>query len=163
MCEYCGCRDIPLIGRLSEEHYLAVDGLGEVRRAIAGGDAAVVADALARFARELFEHNDSEEAGLFHELGKDDYFAPTVAELVEQHVTFRVLVDRIAGGDWAAYTDLEEVLRGHIDREENGLFPATAVAVDGDVWEEIDRLTHDFNHAHHREHGHTEGEGRPHH
>nr|NLI50926.1 GNAT family N-acetyltransferase [Propionibacterium sp.] len=69
-----------------------------------------------------------------------------------------MLLDRIGGGEWSAYGALEETLRHHIDREENGLFPATAVAVDGDSWEEIDRLTHAFNHAHHREHAHTEAE-----
>lgn len=158
MCEYCGCRDIPLIGRLSEEHYEAVDALGELRRAIEAGDAAAVGGAVADLREHLFVHNDSEEAGLFHELAKDDYFAPTVAELVEQHRLFRVLVARIEDGDWDAYADLEQTLRHHIDREENGLFPATAVAVDGEVWAEIDRLTHDFNHAHDREHAHTEAE-----
>jgi len=158
MCEYCGCRDIPLIGRLSEEHYEAVDALGVLRRAIASADVGQVADAVAQLSGHLFPHNDSEEAGLFHELAKDEYFAPTIAELIEQHRQFRVLVERIAGGDWDAYAALEETLRHHVDREENGLFPATAVAVDGETWEEIDRLTHDFNHAHHREHGHSEAE-----
>lgn len=158
MCEYCGCRDIPLIGRLSEEHYQAVDALGVLRRAMDAGDAPAVTDAVAQLRAELITHNESEEAGLFHELAKDEYFAPTIAELLAQHRLFRALLDRIDGGDWAAYADLEETLRHHIDREENGLFPATAVAVDGDVWEEIDRRTHAFNHAHHREHGHTEAE-----
>ncbi len=158
MCEYCGCRDIALIGRLSEEHYQAVDGLGVLRRAIDSGDGAHVKGALDAFAAELFPHNDSEEAGLFHELVKDEYFEPTVTELIGQHRQFRALVGRIGDGDWDAYHELEETLRHHIDREENGLFPATAVAVDGPTWEEIDRLTHEFNHQHHREHGHTEGE-----
>jgi ribosomal protein S18 acetylase RimI-like enzyme len=158
VCEYCGCRDIPLIGRLSEEHYQAVDALGVLRRAIEADDAAGVTDALRHLRAELITHNESEEAGLFHELAKDDYFAPTVAELIGQHGLFRVLLGRLDGGDWSAYGELEETLRHHIDREENGFFPATAVAVDGDVWEEIDRLTHAFNHAHHREHAHTEAE-----
>lgn len=158
MCEYCGCRDIALIGRLSEEHYEAVDGLGRLRRSIETGDAAAVKRSLGLFAAELFPHNDSEEAGLFHELVKDEYFEPTVTELIGQHRQFRSLVGRIGEGDWAAYAELEETLRHHIDREENGLFPATAVAVDGPTWEEIDRLTHEFNHAHDREHGHTEAE-----
>lgn len=160
MCEYCGCRDIPLIGRLSEEHYEAVDGLGEVRRAIEAGNPDAVASALDAFAADLFEHNESEEAGLFRELAEDDYFAPTVAELIQQHGQIRTLVGRLATGDYAAYAPLEELLRRHVDREENGLFPATAVAVDGPTWERIDQLTHAFNHAHHREHGHTEAEAR---
>lgn len=158
MCEYCGCRDIPLIGRLSEEHYQAVDSLGVLRRAIDTRDPDQVSAAVTALAGELIPHNESEEAGLFHELAKDEYFAPTVAELIEQHGQFKTLLARIEGGDWDAYAELEVVLRHHIDREENGLFPATAVAVDGDVWEEIDRLTHEFNHARHREHGHTEAE-----
>lgn len=164
MCEYCGCRDIPLIGRLSEEHYEAVDALGVLRRAITAADAAQVADAVALLSGHLFPHNDSEEAGLFHELARDEYFEPTVTELIDQHRQFRGLIERIAAGEWDAYAPLEEALRHHIDREENGLFPATAVAVDGTTWEEIDRLTHEFNHAHHREHAHSEAEafGVPH-
>ena len=164
MCEYCGCRDIPLIGRLSEEHYEAVDALGVLRRAITAADAAQVADAVALLSGHLFPHNDSEEAGLFHELAQDEYFEPTVTELIDQHRQFRGLIERIAAGEWDAYAPLEEALRHHIDREENGLFPATAVAVDGTTWEEIDRLTHEFNHAHHREHAHSEAEafGVPH-
>jgi len=158
VCEYCGCRDIPLIGRLSEEHYEAVDALGALRRAIDGGAEAEVRAALGGLAADLFPHNDSEEAGLFRELAKDEYFAPTVEELIAQHRQFRALVGRIEAGDWHAYHELEHTLRHHIDREENGLFPATAVAVDGATWAEIDRLTHDFNHAHDREHGHSEAE-----
>lgn len=158
MCEYCGCRDIPLIGRLSEEHYEAVDALGVLRRAITAGDAGQVADAVALLSGHLFPHNDSEEAGLFRELARDEYFEPTISELIDQHRLFRGLVERISAGEWDAYAALEEALRHHIDREENGLFPATAVAVDGTTWEEIDRLTHAFNHAHHREHAHSEAE-----
>ncbi len=159
MCEYCGCRDIPLIGRLSEEHYEAVDALGDLRRAIESGTTVRVHEAAGRMADHLFEHNESEEAGLFRELGKDEYFAPTIAELIDQHRQFRTLLARIdEDGDWTAYGDFESLLRHHIDREENGLFPATAVAVDGDTWAAIDRLTHDFNHAHNRVHAHTEAE-----
>lgn len=158
MCEYCGCRDIALIGRLSEEHYQAVDALGILQRAIASQDAAAVEAACDHMAAELFDHNDSEEAGLFHELIKDEYFAPTITVLLEQHRQFRTLVERIREGDWAAFTTFEHLLREHIDREENGLFPATAVAVDGPTWEEIDRLTHDFNHVRDREHAHSEAD-----
>ena len=141
MCEYCGCRDIPLIGRLSEEHYEAVDALGVLRRAIAAADAAQVADAVALLSAHLFPHNDSEEAGLFHELAQDEYFEPTVTELIDQHRQFRGLIERIAAGEWDAYAPLEEALRHHIDREENGLFPAAAIAFAAPEWSEVDELT----------------------
>lgn len=156
MCEYCGCREIPVIGRLMEEHAVAVDALGAVRRAISTGQAPAISEALTGFTGHLYPHNDAEEAGLFHELVKDEYFAEAVTGLIEQHRLMRTQVDRIAAGDWDAFTELEDTLRHHIDREENGLFPATAVAVDGDTWEAIDELTHEFNHEHHREHLETE-------
>lgn len=154
MCEYCGCRDIALIGRLSEEHYEAVNALGELRRAIDEGDADVVARAVVHMGEELFPHNDSEEAGLFAELIKDDYFEPTVTALVAEHRLMREQVERIGSGAWELVAEFEHTLRDHIHKEENGLFPATAVAVDGPTWERIDELTHAFDHARGRDHEH---------
>lgn len=154
MCEYCGCRDIALIGRLSEEHYEAVNALGELRRAIESGDADRVAGAVVHMADELFPHNDTEEAGLFAELVKDDYFAPTVNGLIDEHRLLREQVGRIEAGRWDTIQEFEITLRHHIDKEENGLFPATAVAVDGPTWERIDALTHAFDHATGRDHEH---------
>ena len=66
MCEYCGCRDIPLIGRLSEEHYQAVDALGVLRRAIEADDAAGVTDALRHLRAEPITYKDSKQASPHH-------------------------------------------------------------------------------------------------
>lgn len=154
MCEYCGCRDIALIGRLSEEHYEAVNALGDLRRAIESADADAVARAVVRMGEELFGHNATEEAGLFAELVKDEYFAPTVNQLIDEHRLLRDQVGRIASGAWDVIHAFEITLRHHIDKEENGLFPATAVAVDGPTWERIDALTHAFDHAMGRDHAH---------
>ena len=140
MCEYCGCRDIALIGRLSNEHYGAVDDLGNLRRAIETGQKALVDTAAAVMGDHLFPHNLSEEAGLFHELLDDEYFAPTVADLIEEHHLMVTQVNRIAAGEWTVYPEFENSLRGHIDKEENGLFPACAVYIDADTWVAIDEL-----------------------
>lgn len=154
MCEYCGCRDIALIGRLSEEHYDAINALGVLRRAMESADPTSVATALKGLADELFPHNESEEVGLFAELVKDEYFAPTINQLIDEHKLLREQVGRIEAGDWAAILEFEVTLRDHIHKEENGLFPATAVAVDGDTWDRIDDLTHAFDHAMGRDHTH---------
>lgn len=154
MCEYCGCRDIALIGRLSEEHYEAINALGGLRRAIESGDGDLVASAVTTMGDELFPHNQTEEAGLFAELVKDEYFAATVNQLIDEHRLLREQVGRISAGEWALIHEFEVTLRHHIDKEENGLFPATAVAVDGPTWERIDELTHEFDHATGREHDH---------
>ncbi len=157
MCEYCGCRDIAIIGRLSEEHYGAIDALGELRRAIQRGAHAEVTGALDALAEHLFPHNDLEEAGLFFGLTQPDYvdyFGETVDDLKRQHVLLRDQVACIRGGDWDVYAELEHTLRRHIEQEENGLFPATAVSLDGETWDMIDELTHEFDHAHGLDHPH---------
>ena len=41
----------------------------------------------------------------------------------------------------------EDALRAHIDKEDNGLFPAAALGLDGDEWAEVDTTTHDHDHA----------------
>lgn len=159
MCEYCGCRDIPLIGRLTNEHYEAVNLMGALRDAIAAGDADTVARAAKDMGDELFPHNDSEESGLFVELLKEEYFRPTVEELMDDHDRFREVVTAIGEGAVERYEEFEELLRHHIDREENGLFPAVAVSLDGPAWERIEEATHEFNHATDREHSHLEHPG----
>ncbi|MDN5570609.1 MAG: hemerythrin domain-containing protein [Propionibacteriaceae bacterium] len=157
MCEYCGCREIGIIGRLSEEHYGAVNALGGLRRAVQAQDADEVLRAVKALASHLFPHNQSEEAGLFHGLCKAEYceyFGPTVEQLKSEHCLMREQLTRIRKGEWAVYDELETTLRHHIDKEENGLFPATAVTLDGETWDEIDELTHAFDHAQGRPHDH---------
>lgn len=157
MCEYCGCRNIPIIGRLSEEHYGAVNALGGVRRGIESGDAAEVDRALTALASHLFPHNGCEEAGLFKGLCQPEfceYFGDMVSTLEEQHVQLQEQVARIRSGEWDVYPELEDTLRRHIDQEENGLFPATAVTLDGETWDLIDELTHEYDHATGRDHTH---------
>ncbi|WP_203568392.1 hypothetical protein [Aestuariimicrobium ganziense] len=157
MCEYCGCRDIPIIGRLSEEHYGAINALGGVRRGIESGDAAEVDKALTAMAGHLFTHNGCEEAGLFRGLCLPEhceYYQATVADLEEQHVLLKQQVARIRAGEWEVYAELEHTLRRHIDQEENGLFPATAVTLDGETWDQIDEWTHEYDHAVGNEHTH---------
>ena len=157
MCEYCGCRDFPIIGRLSEEHYGAINALGGLRRAIDANDADEVGRALDGIASHIFVHNGCEEAGLFRGLCKPEfceYFESTVEGLKNDHVVLKQQAARIRAGEWEVYHDFEHLLRRHIDKEENGLFPATAVTLDGETWDEIDEWTHEYDHIHGTPHEH---------
>lgn len=157
MCEYCGCRDIEIIGRLSDEHYEVVDALGDLRRAIEAGDEREVRRTLNVVENHLFPHNGCEEAGLFVGLCKReycDYFGPTVDKLKGEHVILREQVHRIRAGEWDTFKEFEFTLRHHIEQEENGLFPATPVVLDGETWDEIHELTHEYDHAIGRAHEH---------
>ena len=44
----------------------------------------------------------------------------------------------MSGGDFEAAATLDTLMRHHIDREENGMFPAAAIALDGETWISID-------------------------
>lgn len=161
MCEYCGCRSIDLIGRFSEEHYSVVDRLGDFGRAVATGDLDKVGHSGTELANLLWPHTKAEEAGLFHEMRKDPDFAPTIDSLCDEHSSLDEQLERIIDGDLAEFPAFERALRNHIDHEENGLFPAAAVGIDGPTWETINQLTHDFDHAEGIDHSHDgqHGEG----
>lgn len=135
MCEYCGCRSIPLIGRFSDEHYEVVNLCGDLKRAIErGGDVAAAAKALDAV---LFPHTEAEEVGLFAEMRKDSTYEATIDSLCAEHESLDDQLTRIAAGAHEEYEAFEYALRRHIDHEENGLFPAAAVSLDGDQWERI--------------------------
>ena len=50
------------------------------------------------------------------------------------------LSDAVKAGDFGGYKAFEDRLRVHMDREDNGLFPAAAVSLDGPSWDRIMEL-----------------------
>ena len=141
MCSYCGCRSITVIGRLSEEHEHIVNHLGELRRACTTAEQGAVAQALDAFVAHLDPHTQSEERGLFHVLRRSPGFTDHVDMLHEEHVGIDALVAEVRAGDLAVIDELVDALYDHIDKEENGLFPAAAIELDGPGWDEVEALT----------------------
>lgn len=140
MCSYCGCRETPEIGVLMTQHEGLVNDAGELLRRLAAGNSSGnssgngAAAALEQLAASLAAHVQREEGGLFAELRADPEFAATVAGLCDEHDEIDELVSRVRDGESAAAAPLVDLLRRHIDEEDNGLFPAVAVAVDGERW-----------------------------
>jgi hemerythrin-like domain-containing protein len=141
VCSYCGCRSITVIGRLSEEHEHIVNHLGELRRACATAEQGAVAQALDALVAHLDPHTQSEERGLFHVLRRSPEFTDHVDMLHEEHVGIDALVAELRAGDLAVIDELVDALYDHIDKEENGLFPAAAIELDGPGWDEVVALT----------------------
>lgn len=135
MCSYCGCRSISLIGRWSDEHEELVNTSGAVLRALRTGDEAAARAAATRLRVMLDAHTGSEERSLFAELRLDPDFTEHVDALCAEHVDIHALLEEVAGGDATLAEQFDDLLRRHIDREENGLFPAAAVSLDGPAWE----------------------------
>ncbi|MFI0793854.1 hemerythrin domain-containing protein [Micromonospora rubida] len=138
MCNYCGCREFPLIGRLSAEHETIANAAGRLRVAArAGGDDALPAlDALLAL---LLPHTTAEEHGLFAELRAEGSLAEAVAKLCAEHDDIHGVlggVDR-ATPDWPAVLAALDRLHRHIDNEEHGLFPAAVITLPIAAWDRI--------------------------
>jgi hypothetical protein len=92
MCSYCGCRNIPLIGPLSQQHQDITNCTYPLRTAMLAG---------------------------------------------AEHETIDSAVDAIVAGDLTRIQPLLTLLYNHIDREENGLFPAALAFLDNEQWDRL--------------------------
>ncbi len=140
MCSYCGCESIGVVGRFMAEHVEIVNACGDLRRACA--DPAVdLTPQAERLHGLLRPHTRAEEVGIFTVLAEDAEFADHVSSLCAEHESLEELLGRIAAGQREVMPVFERALRTHIDREENGLFPAAAIAFAGPEWERVTALT----------------------
>jgi len=137
MCSYCGCRSIELIGRLSTQHDEIVNATTALRTAAAGHDQPGAAAACVVLADLLHPHTRIEERGLFAELRLDDTFTDHIDALCGEHRDLDRELAAISSGDLTRVTPFIQLLRDHISKEENGLFPAAAIALDGEQWERL--------------------------
>lgn len=140
MCSYCGCADIEVVGRFLVEHEAVVNACGDLRRACAGvgTDVTKAVDDLLVLLRP---HTRAEEVGLFAVLAEDVEFTDHVHGLCAEHDRLETLLAAVRAGDHDLVHETERLLRAHIDREENGLFPAAAIAFAGPEWQRVTDLT----------------------
>jgi hypothetical protein len=138
MCNYCGCREFPLIARLTEEHEAISNAAGRLRRAITDKQAEPVA-ALDELLYLLMPHTGAEETGLFLELRTEGSLTEAVDKLCAEHADIHgvlAAVDR-AAPDWPPVLAALDRLHRHIDNEEHGLFPAAVIALPMEAWDRI--------------------------
>ena len=139
VCSYCGCRAITVIGRLSDERVEIINATGALRRAALAEDGDAAATAGKVLTSLLGAHTTGEERGLFAELRLDPEFADHIDVLCAEHREINAHLARLTNRDSTGVVALETLLRRHIDMEENGMFPAAAVALDGQAWERIEQ------------------------
>ena len=137
MCSYCGCTSISVIGRFTEEHESIVNAVGALRRVAMSGDVEGTRRAAEALAALLDPHTLAEETSLFTELRTDPVFGAHVDLLCREHDEIAAALARVVEGDLGGADGLATLLRSHIDKEENGLFPGAAIALDGPAWERV--------------------------
>ncbi|MEN4399100.1 hemerythrin domain-containing protein [Mycolicibacterium senegalense] len=138
MCQYCGCREMPLIRDYIAEHERAVDHGREAVRALDRGDLDAARRLVAAMFDELRSHWQGEENGLFAVMHTDELYAEHIDPLVAEHrelAAFLEVADVTDPADQDRMRREVEELYVHIAKEEDGLFPASLTALDGDDWD----------------------------
>jgi hemerythrin-like domain-containing protein len=139
MCEYCGCQALATIDELTREHDLVIDLMGEVRAAHAGADTARMAELARQIATVLGPHTEVEEQGLFPALTAD--FPDHVASLMAEHRRVEAALAEATAGTpadpaWPArLAEALALLREHILKEQDGVFPAALATLRAADWE----------------------------
>ena len=141
MCSYCGCRNIPMIAKLSKEHEDIAACAYRLTAAHRDGDVEAGRAAAHELAGKLHPHARREENGVFAEMKKDDLFTEHIEELCAEHDELDRHIDAIVAADLSYVPHLVLLLKSHIDREENGLFPSALAYLSDDQWESIHRPT----------------------
>lgn len=139
MCNYCGCRDFPVIAQLSTEHEDIANATGRLRTAITQGHHDECFPALDILLDLLMPHTTGEENGLFVELRDEGSLTEAVEKLCAEHDDIHGVlgsVDRSAP-DWDGVLAALDRLVRHIDNEEHGLFPAAVIALPIAAWDRI--------------------------
>ena len=144
MCEYCGCQQIDVINELTREHDAVVALIGQVQGALAGQRLQDAALSCRQISSILAPHTVVEEQGLFPEMV--DEFPDHIEALRSEHREIEKVLDEAAGGlpDDPTWPDrlpgVLFLLREHILKEQDGVFPAALAALDADQWERIEAV-----------------------
>ncbi len=141
MCDYCGCRLIPPIADLSQEHDRLMDLAYELRRLAAAGSRDRVVEILdGEFASLLRHHTDKEERGIFAELRVTGEADPRLDALIGEHRDIEALLALVRKGQegWQeALGRLAGDLSSHIIDEEVDLFPYAMYELDDTQWDTV--------------------------
>jgi regulator of cell morphogenesis and NO signaling len=138
------------LDELRRDHQRVLDELAEFeRRALQGGDADDRFAAFSEFlAGEISQHFTVEEEALFPLLGRHlGTEVGPIAVMLSEHAQFRRLQEGLAhavkSGDrtrqQAGARAIVELLRAHIGKEDNVLFPMAERLLAPDEQEEVDR------------------------
>ncbi|MFK4145395.1 hemerythrin domain-containing protein [Streptomyces sp. NPDC004065] len=144
MCEYCGCQSLESIDELTREHDTVVDLIGLVRAADDDGDVTRMAELAREIASVLGPHTQVEEHGLFPALADD--FPEKISALEEEHRRIEAVLEEAADAvpadpAWPGrLTEALALLREHILKEQDGVFPAALAFLSTEQWEAVEAV-----------------------
>ncbi|AVH54730.1 MULTISPECIES: hemerythrin domain-containing protein [Streptomyces] len=144
MCEYCGCQALETIDELTQEHEKAVTLISRVRDARQDGEIALMAELAREIASVLGPHTQVEEHGLFPAPAGE--FPEKIAALRDEHRRIDAVLAEASGPfladlSWPdrLITTLD-LLREHILKEQDGVFPAALALLEPEQWEAVEAV-----------------------
>src|SRR5665647_2859603 len=144
MCEDCGCQQIATIAELYREHNAVVELVGRIHGSLRDHAAEDVATSCREILNILAPHTVVEEEGLFPEM--TDEFPDHIRVLRSEHREIEKVLGEAEDGvpDDPTWPDrlvaILHLLRDHILKEQDGVFPAALVALDSEQWERIEAV-----------------------
>ncbi|WUU80995.1 hemerythrin domain-containing protein [Streptomyces cellulosae] len=145
MCEYCGCQSLTSIDELTREHDEVVRLISHLRPAQQAGDVAGMAEVAREIATVLGPHTHVEEHGLFPAMAGD--FPDQIAVLEAEHRHIEAVLAEVADGVTPADRTWPDrlmaamaVLRDHILKEQDGVFPAALAHLSTEEWEAVETV-----------------------
>ena len=141
MCEYCGCRGVPPIAELMDEHTALVDQATLVRNDLGTGDHAAAMARRTDLVSRLERHVRREEDGIFRAMRTAREFLDEIDALEGEHRDFAVAISTLDPGspDFAArVTSLLDDLQVHVEREDLGIFLVSVVTLGATGWAIVD-------------------------
>ncbi len=142
MCEYCGCQTLSPIEELTREHERVLALIADVRVADRGADIQRLARLARQIAAVLDPHTHVEEQGLFPALATD--FPEQMALLEAEHRQIEAVLGEAADAipvdpGWPGrLEDVLDVLREHILKEQDGVFPAALATLRAADWDSVE-------------------------
>jgi hypothetical protein len=138
VCEYCGCQALATISELTREHELVADLASRARAALAKANVPLTTELARQIAAILAPHTAVEEDGLFPALAAD--FPAHIAALQTEHRHIEAVLGQALTGTptdpaWPSrLTQALQLLREHILKEQDGVFPAALASLGTADW-----------------------------
>jgi hemerythrin-like domain-containing protein len=133
-----------VIGELTREHDAVVSLIRTASGQLIGGRLDEAATTCRVISALLAPHTAVEEEGLFAQLFRE--FPGQLDALCQEHRHIEDVLDEAAAGTpsdplWPErLRDALGVLREHILKEQDGVFPAAIISLDGDQWEDVESV-----------------------
>ncbi|CAO5191288.1 Hemerythrin-like domain-containing protein [Frankia sp. AiPs1] len=145
MSDYCWCLATPAIEELIREHDELIELTALARAAYRCGDIEALVECCIAITTVLGPHIEVEERGLFPPMAVE--FPEKIAILSGEHRRIEAVLagatDGTANTDpaWPARViDMLTLMRRHIVKEQEGLFPAALTVLTSDQWELLAEL-----------------------